>query len=80
MNISIMAFGIAKDLVGGRTITFEIESGDTVSHVLERLRVSFPDLKKLDSLLVAINEEYAESSYVVQSDDELVLIPPVSGG
>lgn len=80
MNISITAFGIAKDLVGGRTIDFQIESGNTVGEVIDSLNAKFPELKKLESILIAVNEEYAESSYVIQAKDELVLIPPVSGG
>ena len=31
-------------------------------------------------LVVAVNQEYQEHDYVLAADDEVALIPPVSGG
>ena len=31
-------------------------------------------------MVVAINYEYQEHNYVLRDDDEVALIPPVSGG
>jgi molybdopterin synthase sulfur carrier subunit len=40
----------------------------------------YPNLKGLKSLLIAVNNEYAEDSVELLESDEIALIPPVSGG
>ena len=40
----------------------------------------FPKFKELSSLLVAVNDEYAEPGKVLYGNEEIALIPPVSGG
>ena len=40
----------------------------------------FPDFEKLRSLVIAVNEEYQEDGFILSEKDEIVIIPPVSGG
>ncbi|MGL1887405.1 MAG: MoaD/ThiS family protein [Reichenbachiella sp.] len=79
MKLSIISFGIVKDIIGQRALETEVE-GNTVGATMAILRSRYPKLSELESLLVAVNEEYAEDSFVVKEGDEVVLIPPVSGG
>ena len=77
--IRIKLFGIARDIVGQGTL--EVDSGiRNVGELLDRLRTDYPEFNKLTSLLVAINEEYAELTDPVNENDVVALIPPVSGG
>ncbi|MFT6868592.1 MAG: molybdopterin converting factor small subunit [Cyclobacteriaceae bacterium] len=80
MKVDILLYGIARDIIGGSR--HEIEMGDeaTVGEVMSKLRSNFPDLQKLTSLLIAINDEYAIDTDTINPGDTLVLIPPVSGG
>ena len=80
MNITILAFGIARDIVGGSTLTVVLESPVTVASVKAHLTQQYPEFAELASLRVAVNTEYAEDSHVLEAKDEVVLIPPVSGG
>jgi molybdopterin synthase sulfur carrier subunit len=40
----------------------------------------YPELAKLQSLAVAVNGAYAQNEAHISAEDEVVLIPPVSGG
>jgi molybdopterin converting factor subunit 1 len=80
MKINILAFGIARDIVGGFQIPIEMPDLATVADVKQTLIERFPDFQKLASLRVAVNAEYANDSDVLTPNDEIVLIPPVSGG
>ena len=40
----------------------------------------FPELASLRSLSFAVGEDYQEDNYVLREGDEVVVIPPVSGG
>lgn len=80
MHIRIRAFGIAKDILSAASINYELPAGSTVSHLKSRLLNEYPDFEKLKSLAFAINESYVDDETPIRQDDEVVLIPPVSGG
>ena len=75
----IKAFGITRELLGGREATIEIE-GTTVGDLRAALQDRFPQLMGLRSLLIAVNNDYAEDEVDITTSDEIALIPPVSGG
>lgn len=77
--IRIKLFGIARDIIGGSTLEVDNNIGN-VADLLEFLRSEYPAFSKLSSLLVAVNEEYAEMDKQLTVNDEVALIPPVSGG
>ena len=80
MNIQILAFGIAKDIVGGSQLDFAIEPGATVADLKSSLVKTFPKFTDLASIAIALNSEYATDDQIIESSDEIVIIPPVSGG
>lgn len=79
--MKILFFGITRDIVGKP----EFDAGDfkeigTVGDLRDLLNAKYPRLKDLSSLNFAINEEFAEDSKAISANDEIALIPPVSGG
>jgi len=80
MKIDVLAFGIAKDIINGSTISLEIEEGMTVGNLKEALCKQYPDFERLRSLAIAVNAEYQEDNFLLKEKDEIVIIPPVSGG
>lgn len=75
----IKAFGITKDIVGGREAVVKTEAG-TVGALRDTLRQRYPSLATIRSLMIAVNNSYAEDHLRIDETDEIALIPPVSGG
>ena len=76
---NIKAFGITKDIVGGKGISIEMK-GQTVGELRTELNERFPKLIGLNSLFIAVNNDYAEENITITEKDIIALIPPVSGG
>ncbi|MGX7688672.1 MoaD/ThiS family protein [Flectobacillus roseus] len=80
MKYTIALFGITKEIVGNSSITLEVSDTLTTDGLLTLLRAEYPPLAAIRSLLLAVNNEYAEQDLVLSERDEIALIPPVSGG
>ena len=80
MKIDILAFGIAKDIIKSRSLMMELPEGGTVGELKKKLTDRVPDFQKLKSLAIAVNTEYRSDDFSLSENDEVVIIPPVSGG
>jgi len=80
IKIKIIAFGIAKDILQSKQIDLELNSGDTISSLRQVLLQRHPEFSKLKSLSFAVGVNYQDDSYALNENDEVVIIPPVSGG
>lgn len=80
--MEVLFFGIAKDIVGTSHMAFSSESNapETVGALKEHLVNTYPDFSRLSSMAVAVNSEYAKDNVPLKRDDEVAVIPPVSGG
>ncbi len=80
MKVNILLFGISKDIVGKQKLELELKDRITVADFRKQLLEKYPELGSLNSLAIAINSEYARDSNLIMANDEIALIPPVSGG
>lgn len=80
MKLQLLAFGIAKDILKARSMVYDLKGGNTIEALKVSLINEFSDFKKLPSLAFAVNAEYVHDDYTLLEGDEVVLIPPVSGG
>lgn len=80
MNLKILCFGITRDIIGQFEYVLSLPQDSTVADLKNQLSKQFPKFSTLKSLRIAMNEEYAEDAMTLKENDEIVLIPPVSGG
>ncbi|MGA0559646.1 MoaD/ThiS family protein [Larkinella sp. VNQ87] len=79
-RVSVQLFGITREIVGTSALTIDLPQTGQVGDLLTDLKIQYPALNGLRSLLVAVNGEYAEADQALHPNDEIALIPPVSGG
>ncbi len=80
MKVNVLAFGIVKDIFGSSSIETELNDTATVEQLKALLEKKYLRLKQLASYMVAVNNEYAQQEQVIETRDEIAIIPPVSGG
>lgn len=80
MKLQLVAFGIAKDILGKNKLEFELRDGQNVGDLRQALVQHYPDFGRLASLAFAVGTEYCQDDFELNDQTEVVLIPPVSGG
>jgi len=74
----VLFFAHLRDAVGEESIEMEVH-GKTVAQLKQQISETY-DIQKLDTAMVAINEEFALDAEIIQEGDTIAFIPPVSGG
>ena len=81
MKVRVKFFAILREKVGAAEIIRDIEEGGTVGELWRALQKDYP---KIDvpgiRLLYAVNQNYVTPDYALKDSDEVVFVPPVSGG
>jgi molybdopterin converting factor subunit 1 len=81
MQINIRLFATLRQLAGWPQQVLELPEGATVADALAELDRRYPELTiARRSIYVAVNQEYARGTQVLNEGDEMALFPPVSGG
>src|SRR5690348_6901345 len=81
MRVRVLLFGVLKDMFQRGEESLELNSGATVSDLLEHYRSANPEKAKFfHSLALAVNQQYAAPAQQLHEGDEIALLPPVSGG
>jgi MoaD family protein len=80
MEITVKFFALGRELVGKSSLTLVLDEGAHIEDALGRIKADYPNFAKLPSFVTAVNTRYAEGSYILHDNDELAIIPPVSGG
>lgn len=81
ITITLKLFAVYQETLGMPEKTMTLPVGTTAGEVRDRLIKSHPSLAQWKNLTrFGINLQFADENTVLQDGDELVLIPPVSGG
>jgi MoaD family protein len=82
MTVRVRLFAVLRQRAGRDSVEVEVEEGATVADALAALGREPGLAGVLDRVPVrmAVNRDYAEPETELSADDELALVPPVSGG
>lgn len=81
MKLTVRFFATLKDRVGTSTVPIHVPASASVETLLSTLGKQYPALEtSLNTAIVAINQKYTDPDQILNSGDEIVLFPPVSGG
>jgi molybdopterin synthase catalytic subunit len=76
MHVRVRLFAGLRERAGLDELELELPDGATVGDALARLQPVADGIP----VVMAVNREYADAELALHPDDELALIPPVSGG
>jgi molybdopterin synthase catalytic subunit len=80
MQVRVLFFGILKDIAGKARDEVSLPEGATVRDLLSHYAQDAKLKGMLGSIAVALNQEYAARTAGLHEQDEVGLLPPVSGG
>jgi molybdopterin synthase catalytic subunit/molybdopterin converting factor small subunit len=76
VRVSIRLFAGLRERAGRDELELDLPDGARVADALAQVQHLAPGV----SLVLAVNREYADRDVVLHADDELAVVPPVSGG
>ena len=79
MIVRVLFFAYLRERCGVREVALEVPEGATVSELWGRLGARFERLPA-EPPRFAVNRVYVDKAHPLHDNDELALIPPVSGG
>ena len=81
MIVKVRFFAGIRDVVGRPELQLDVPEGATAADVWTRLAADHPALTpKRKGLAAAVNRRYAGFDTALGEGDEVVFVPPVSGG
>lgn len=81
IQVKVKLFAVYQEVFGTPELNLALLPETTVAQVLASLIEQQPKLAKWREVTrFGVNLQFVESSTVLQEGDEVVLIPPVSGG
>ncbi len=78
--MNLLCFGIAKEIVGAAECSIADKAITTVKELKGYLRKTYPEFDSYKDFQIAVNQAFAEDTTLINSSDEIAIIPPVSGG
>lgn len=79
MTVRVLFFAYLRERCGVREVAVELPDGASVEDLWRRLVARFDALPP-DPPRFAVNRLYVDKGHPLHDNDELALIPPVSGG
>jgi MoaE-MoaD fusion protein len=81
MRINVKLFAILRDKAGASELQLDLPDGATAATAIDALKQKVPAIADhARSAAYAVNQNYVPPSTVLNDNDELAIIPPVSGG
>ncbi|OZT77211.1 molybdopterin converting factor subunit 1 [Salinicoccus roseus] len=77
--MKVMLFAGLKEKIGESRIILDGPGAMTAGELKQAIYTQFPSLEG-DVFQVACNESFVKDDQIIDEDDEVALIPPVSGG
>ncbi|SFJ29863.1 molybdopterin converting factor subunit 1 [Thermoflavimicrobium dichotomicum] len=79
-KLKILCFANLGEKIG-KFLEIPVETELTVHQLRERIIKSYPQHQHtIEMCMIAVNHEYVTEETIIRKDDQIALIPPVSGG
>jgi MoaE-MoaD fusion protein len=76
VEVTVKLFAVLRERAGASEVTLDLPEGARVRDAID----SLAEVAAGIPVVMAVNREYADADLVLAADDELALVPPVSGG
>jgi MoaD family protein len=81
VNVHVQFFSRLREVAGASECELQVPEGSTVADLLDLLYTRTPALRDWDkSILIGARVEFVNRDYLLQSGDQISIMPPVQGG
>jgi molybdopterin synthase catalytic subunit len=81
MQVKVRYFGMLREIAGRDQEVVQLGDGSRLGDLFAQLQQRIPKLDGFrGSIALAVNYEYSDGTTVLRDNDEVALVPPVSGG
>ena len=81
IRVNVKLLALARDLAGTNEAVLSLEPNTKISSLIDSLIKQYPRFKDWKNhLRFAVNYEYVDVNHLLHDNDEVAVIPPVSGG
>ena len=81
MHVTVKLFALIREKAGTDTLALDLPQGADLQQMVEAIRHQQPALEPyLDNLRFSLHMDFVTADTTLHDGDEVVLIPPVSGG
>ena len=81
MHVTVKLFALIREKAATDHLALDLPDGADVNRAVEAIRRRHPTLAPyLDNLRFSLDMDFVEPDTTLHEGDEVVLIPPVSGG
>ena len=81
MRVTVRLFALIREKAGTDSLALTLPDGSAVEQAIDAVRREHPVLGPyLDNLRFSLHMDFVEADTTLSDGDEVVLIPPVSGG
>ncbi|MBI3753383.1 MAG: molybdopterin converting factor subunit 1 [Deltaproteobacteria bacterium] len=83
MAIKVKFFAMLKTKTGKEEANLTVPDGISFDKLKDILKKEFPALAEFidrKSVIISVNQEFADKNTVIKDGDEVALLPPFSGG
>ena len=80
ISITIVGFGIAKDILGQRQLEWSLGADLKLIDLKRELIKAFPKFQDVNGFQLAIGDEYGQDDDIIPDQAIVSILPPVSGG
>lgn len=77
----VLFFATLRDRTGVKEVILEFPQGTNIAEIKNIVLRKYPDLDRImETIIVALNHEFAFDEDIVKDGSEIAMFPPVSGG
>ena len=81
MKVTVKYFAVCRQMLNRDEEDMELPEGAILQDVLDRLKGEKPEISGLfETMQMSVNWQYADYETKLSDNDEVALIPPVTGG
>jgi molybdopterin synthase sulfur carrier subunit len=81
ITVTVKLFAIYQEAYGASELVWSLPAGSPVGAIRDRILAEHPELESWrDRTRIGLNLQFVEANTPMADGDEVVLIPPVSGG
>ena len=81
MKVTVKYFAVCRQMFNRDEEDMELSEGAILQDILDRLKDEKPEISGLfETMQMSVNWQYADYETKLSDNDEIALIPPVTGG